>query len=415
MPPKKLQNWAKESSNPKRTPGAHRPRFETPRSAKETAASNGGSNPITALASRVRTSVNAAISRIRGPKIAIASIAAIAISSVAFITYRPSNTTAVPGQNATEAGQASLDTQGCSSDKYPTAKSKTEYLSDQYRIKANYVKQSYIDNNNGSSIAASNPKDFDSFLNGICLNVSAYPRTIFQNLNSDIPLFLADQIQMGGSRNHPGGFTKKTTNGLHDDISITLARKSVNVSVVSTDGSTIDYLLEGDINITWNHEFTHWLDYYFYDLESDNSTWQHAAGTSGLYTTAKTLDDTEAVPGFARSYGMDSADEDQATMAESLMSPSLIKSLVSRARTDKMLLKKIQLMTGCILDTKTGRFTRTMSEKDYKSFSGFDGYRYYLQWSDGSMDYKYWNKRLDSIPPPKTDDGFARELRFSNL
>ncbi len=88
--------------------------------------------------------------------------------------------------------------------------------------------------------------------------------------------------------------------------------------------------------------------------------------------------------------------EDQATIAEYLLNSSKKQKLLIRAKSDRVLQKKIILMTWCYFDEKIWIFTRDLSKEEYKQMLHSDDYEYFSKWwrKDWTlyMNYEFWNK-----------------------
>jgi hypothetical protein len=68
-----------------------------------------------------------------------------------------------------------------------------------------------------------------------------------------------------------------------------------------------------------------------------------------------------------------------------------------RAKKDKVLKKKIEVLTGCELDTETLKFTKTYSKEEYIVNFPYPDINYYLAWSHGVMNHEWWNNYLAVI------------------
>ena len=151
------------------------------------------------------------------------------------------------------------------------------------------------------------------------------------------------------------------------------------------------------VALTLHHELFHALDYRKNNLQDDNYRWKKASHST--YVGKKWEKEARSPKGFYNNYGMRDVDEDQATSAEAIITSSAeLRNLVARALSDDQLFAKLQMMTSCIIDRSTGRFTGVMTEKEYETSFGFKRRNYYYRWSNGKMDAHYWNALLDAQP-----------------
>lgn len=168
---------------------------------------------------------------------------------------------------------------------------------------------------------------------------------------------------------------------------------------------------EDGVEWVFDHEFYHILDQ-IDGSDIDNPKWA-LANPKGMaeypfktgYDSIAAGDDgaNESIPptGYAYTYGKKGGpNEDQATIAQSLLSPKVAKSIAERAKTDKVLRSKIEMMTGCLFDQTKGEFSRQLTQKEYKIKFRFPDFQYYAKWSrtpDGtfSMGPDFWNSIIN--------------------
>lgn len=144
------------------------------------------------------------------------------------------------------------------------------------------------------------------------------------------------------------------------------------------------------------HELFHSFDRH--DQEN-NEIWIRRFDIDGSRYANKYVYDFKPRKGFASPYGSSNETEDQATMAEKLFSKDAHRALLMRARTDKVLREKIETITGCAIDLKNLKYASTMTVDEYKAKTGYDGYRFFLNWSPSKMNHHYWNKILAGKNP----------------
>jgi len=120
----------------------------------------------------------------------------------------------------------------------------------------------------------------------------------------------------------------------------------------------------------------------------EDMTWELIAGELSYGPTTSTT-------GFAEDYGKKNDDEDQATVAEMLFTINA-KELRIRLSANSQLLSKVELITGCEYDVKTGRFVKLMNKTDLTNRFGLvkPMLFFYAKWSKGKMDANYWNNIL---------------------
>lgn len=301
---------------------------------------------------------------------------------------------------------------------YPTVENKVAYLRDKYGIDARILEGEDLHNENyvtkrtevkecdcvtehftehdlPRKVEKGDPKNFPTFLHDICSATSKYPVNLFQKMRG-IKIQMSGKIEIEGVL---GG----TVGGY--------ASGPFNIVIAYSPGSMGN-------QATFDHEFMHALDFRHNDLISDDDQWIKKSGSKADYTGYKlVLDDLPWTPpvGFARKYGKASVPEDQATMAENLFQPHYLKYMLRRAvQGDKSLLMKLQLITACFIDPRTETFSRTMTPEEYKTNSGFDGYRYYRAWSL-KMDHAYWNGLLSQVSTEQDSRrGVARNMNDAN-
>lgn len=299
-----------------------------------------------------------------------------------------------------------------SPEKYPTVKSRVEFLKDRYGIVANildndelhhqnYTSVKYVENNCGCKtehftevdlprkVEKGDPKNFLPFLDAICSALAKYPPEIFVKMKG-LKINMAGKIEM---KHLAGGLAAGYADGPSHIVMIWAGK----------DGT----------QLVFHHEFFHALDFRHNDLKADDEQWVKNTHSKGKYAGYEhAMDGSPWAPpvGFAQGYGKASVPEDQARMGEDLFLPHYLKFHLRRAKEDPALHTRIQLLTASIIDVKTGRFSRTMTLEEYKAYSGFDGYRYYHQWAP-SMDHTFWNAVLDEVEPADEVTGTADSSR----
>lgn len=189
-------------------------------------------------------------------------------------------------------------------------------------------------------------------------------------------------------------------------------RNSKGKSIGGTATSTTFWVnLDSGVYWTLDHEIFHNFDGRFNSPGEDDVWSRKNPGGIKDYTYRSGNEainngkggDNEQYHGFANSYGKHGGpNEDQAVFGEQLMQTQSAKSLINRAKTDTVLVTKIEMITGCELDLGQGLFTRVIPEKEYKDHFGF-GYQYYPKWSRDHdrvlMDADYWNMILQGNEP----------------
>jgi hypothetical protein len=162
---------------------------------------------------------------------------------------------------------------------------------------------------------------------------------------------------------------------------------------------------------SFHHEYFHILDGSD-GLAADNVTWTTLNPNGAADYPYKTGDEaamhdykctrTSDYQGFASCYGKyGGPDEDQAEIATALFNTEELQETLIRAIKDPVLLKKIQVVSGCLIDAATGTFLRLLNLDEYKKLSGFNGFEYYPKWTDDKVkgivfDAAYWNAILKS-------------------
>lgn len=348
--------------------------------------------------------------------------ALVAISAIAAATYgidRHSTAGAIEEQEAEkEQEKISESILLYTPILYPTVESRIAYLRDKYGIDASVLDGEALHNENyiterievkecdcvtehfterdlPRKVEKGDPKNFLTFLDAICEATSKYPISLFQKMRG-LKVHMSGKIEIeGASGGTVGGYA---------------SGPFVIVMAYSPDSKYSQTLFD--------HELTHALDFRHNDLIGDDDQWIKKSGSKADYIGYKlVLDDLPWTPpvGFARKYGKASVPEDQATIAANLFQPHYLKYMLRRAvKGDKSLLMKLQLITACIIDPRTETFSRTMTPEEYKTYSGFDQYRYYRAWSP-KMDHTYWNGFLSQVSTEEdTQKGVARNMHDAN-
>lgn len=298
---------------------------------------------------------------------------------------------------------------------YPTVERRLAYLKDKYDIEAAIFDH---DENTGyevkktehredvcgcentytteedipKKIEKGDPKNFPAFLDGICRAVDKYPLEIFEH-SKGLKIYMSGKIEMPGNAG-VGGFTHGT--------SYIVLQATSNLVTQSV----------------FFHEFFHLLDAKNNAIlggviQFDDTQWITDVGSEGKYIGHGNSTHTGpwAQPaGFARKYGSTSVHDDQATVGEDLLQPYRLKFILRRAKYDKDLRTRIQLISGCVIDLEKARFSRTMTEEEYKEFSGFDKFRYYYAWAP-KMDHTFWNSLLDEVAPESSSLSESKLVR----
>jgi len=144
------------------------------------------------------------------------------------------------------------------------------------------------------------------------------------------------------------------------------------------------------------HELFHSFDRHD---QANDEIWIRRFDIDGSRYANKYVFDSKPRQGFADPYGSSNETEDQATMAEKLFTKGKHRALLMRARTDKVLREKIETITGCNIDLKNLKYASTMTVDEYKAKTGYEGYRFFLNWSPDKMNHQYWNKILAGKSP----------------
>lgn len=328
-----------------------------------------------------------------------ALIGLAALGATGYIVSRPTDQATIEEQE-----KAAASIKPYTPELYPTVESRVTYLRDKYGIDASILdsdhaynqshitvrtettdecgckKVHYSERDLAKKVKAGDPKHFLVFLDGICRAADRYPIDLFREMRG-LKLDMSGEIKYEGT-------SERYVNGYADGPS----------HIVMDGNSDSDGTQE-----TFHHEFLHALDFAHNDLIADDDQWMLKTGAKDTTYLgySSPFDDRpwSPPPGFARKYGMASVPEDQATMGENFFQPHHLKFMIRRAiMGDKALLMRIQLMTGCVIDPVTERFSKTMTAQDYSVYSGFDGYRYYRAWSS-KMDHTFWNSQLDAVSP----------------
>ncbi len=148
---------------------------------------------------------------------------------------------------------------------------------------------------------------------------------------------------------------------------------------------------EGSSKAVFFHEFFHALD--ANSKKNNDDLWEKRFDPENkIY--GKIKGHGQRVKGFAWVYGTSNPAEDQATVSEGLFIRSEHKDILVRARTDKVLREKIETITGCNIDLKNLRYASTMTVEEYRTKTGYDGYRFFLDWSPDKINHHYWNQIL---------------------
>jgi hypothetical protein len=171
------------------------------------------------------------------------------------------------------------------------------------------------------------------------------------------------------------------------------------------------FINAADISKSLHHEFFHRLDRAD-DMNKDDKKWVALMpqGKKAYTERSKTTSDkgpragADEITGFAREYGRKKPAEDQATVAQKLLNPKECRELIERCKTDEILFKKVEVITGCKLDAASGRFLRAFTREEYKRQYGYDDFEYYAKWSRSNkgavaMNEIYWNMLIDGKVP----------------
>ncbi len=127
--------------------------------------------------------------------------------------------------------------------------------------------------------------------------------------------------------------------------------KKILLGGFETDSDNNIYLTRSNIDHAFDHELYHQAMQYYDDFEK----WRKIRKKQKKKYTYKNLD--KEVQGFARNYGKENVSEDQATIAEDLVSN--YKYMMKRALTDRKLWLKINLVKKAFLELSDG----VMNEK----------------------------------------------------
>lgn len=162
---------------------------------------------------------------------------------------------------------------------------------------------------------------------------------------------------------------------------------------------------------SFHHEYFHILDGSD-GLAADNPKWTALNPNGSADYPFQTGDEaamhdykcnrTTDYQGFASCYGKNGGpDEDQAEIATALFNTEELQEIMIRAIKDPVLLKKIQVISGCMIDTATGTFSRLLTLEEYKNLSGFDSFEYYPKWTntdgkESAFNATYWNSILNA-------------------
>lgn len=128
-----------------------------------------------------------------------------------------------------------------------------------------------------------------------------------------------------------------------------------------------------------HHELFHLLDQ---EHDKNGSDWDNKARRN-LWTSV------------ARQYWKTNANEDQATIVDSLFIRTV--NFTKKARNDESLRKKIQIITWCQLNNEGTRFESTLWVSYYTQF-WFTWLAYYPKWSNWAMGIEYRNNILNNSP-----------------
>lgn len=177
---------------------------------------------------------------------------------------------------------------------------------------------------------------------------------------------------------------------------ITLMPK--RIAVILHSGGVVSYASDDSSVVTmatpevFHHELYHWLkksdpqQRFFENFIWTSIVDKVPIGSSGISCT-----------GYATDYGKKNEEEDQATVAAMLFT-SKKEQLRSRLLGDAKLLAKVELITGCEYNVKTGRFVKVMGKWSLSSKYGIYKPLFYAKWSNVNgrvlMDADYWNSIL---------------------
>lgn len=173
---------------------------------------------------------------------------------------------------------------------------------------------------------------------------------------------------------------------------------SPTIGAYRSDSNLVCICDEGASKETFFHEFFHAMDAHSRENYDNDESWERRFDPEKKFY-GKINDRGQVVKGFVRAYGAGNAREDRATFAEALFMKNRHADLLMRARKDKVLRDKIETITGCIIDTQHLRYVSTMTPEEYTARTGYNGYRFFLEWSKDKVNHEYWNKILAGKPP----------------
>lgn len=150
------------------------------------------------------------------------------------------------------------------------------------------------------------------------------------------------------------------------------------------------------LSIYWNnlYQFHHELFHRFdnNDGNGDDDEWKKRFWWNEKVAKDFSPEMYEKVVWYADKYAMTQwTDEDQATTLEYLLIPSKKKDFLLRLKKDEVLRKKVMVITWAFFDTNIWKFTRNLSEPEYKELSWLSGYEYYFKWSKWKINFNFWN------------------------
>ncbi len=184
--------------------------------------------------------------------------------------------------------------------------------------------------------------------------------------------------------------------------------------------------ISDDIAGTFNHELVHALNRVGTSFPAASQRiWANVnpngmkfytfgSGLQAIHNQDKWVND---VTGSALLYGKNGGvEEDEACLGEQLLSSNYIEilNIITRARKDIVLWKKILMETGCIIGDQTeSPFQECLTESEYSKRTGFQGYRFYPLWfkQNGQvvMDQEFWNERARSAWDKKNAVALERQ------
>jgi len=118
----------------------------------------------------------------------------------------------------------------------------------------------------------------------------------------------------------------------------------------------------------------------------------------------------EVNEGFVKQYSYcGGPDEDQATVTDSLFTASTNPKFLERLKTDKVLLDKVEMITGCKFDPEQMKFSRFLRRHEYKERFKTEDYEYFAKWSKNLMNPRYWNAVIkgQSVSFKRVKNGWA--------